>query len=79
MASVSTRGLEIKWVETGSSSGTIHIRASEPTPDLAWAAWEGIFVYGLEVARAKGTVARARTAPDGKSCEVDVSWEQRKP
>ena len=78
MTSLSTKGLEVSWVATAPSSGTVRIRASDPTPDLAWAAWEGIFVYGLELASAEGTVARARTAPDGKSCEVDVSWEPRK-
>jgi hypothetical protein len=77
IVSVSTRGLEMRWVPAGPLNGTVHIRCDDPTLDLVWAAWEGIFVYGLELGGSKGTVARARAAPDGKSCEVDVIWEPR--
>ncbi len=77
IASVGSRGLEVRWVPASPMTGTIHIRCDDPVLDLVWAAWEGMFMYGLELGGRKGTVARARTAADGKSCEVDVSWEPR--
>jgi hypothetical protein len=77
MASLGSRGLEVKWASTGPASGTIHIRCDGPVQDLVWAAWEGMFTYVLELGRRQGTVARARVAPDEKSCEVDVSWEPK--
>jgi len=77
MVSVSSRGLEVRWVPATETSGTIHIRCDGPVQDLVWAAWEGMFTYAIELGGSQGTVARARVAPDEKSCQVDVSWEPK--
>ena len=74
MASVKARGIETLWKSTGPASGTMRIRSQGPMLDWSWAAWEGSLAYGLEFAGVKGSVSRARPAPDGRSCEIDVSW-----
>jgi hypothetical protein len=79
MVSVVMRGIELKWTPGGKSSGTMRMRCETPVPELSWAAWEGVFRWACELAGTQGAVAAARPAPDGRSCEVDLSWEQRKP
>jgi hypothetical protein len=79
MVSVVMRGIELKWTPGGKSSGTVRMRCETPVPELSWAAWEGVCLWTCELAGTRGAVAAARPAPDGRSCEVDVSWEQRKP
>ena len=77
MASVVMRGIEMKWTPGGKASGTMRMRCEEPVQDLTWAAWEGVFLWGCELAGKVGTVSAARAAPDGRSCEINVSWERK--
>jgi len=79
MVSVVMRGIELKWTPGGKSSGTMRMRCETPVPELSWAAWEGVFLWACELAGTRGAVVAARPAPDGRSCEVEVSWEPRKP
>jgi len=75
MVSVVMRGIEMKWTPGGRASGTMRMRCETPVPEMSWAAWEGVFRWACELAGNRGTVSHARPAPDGRSCEVDVSWE----
>jgi hypothetical protein len=75
MASVISRGVEMKWVPTSPTSGTMKMRCEAPMNDLSWAVWEGSILYGVELAGAMGTVEPARRGDDGKSCEIDVRWD----
>ena len=79
MASVISRGVEMKWVSTGPVSGTMKMRCDAPMSDFSWAVWEGSILYGVELAGATGTVEPARRGDDGKSCEIDVRWEKGAP
>jgi hypothetical protein len=76
MLAVSTQGIAMEWVASGPTSGTMHIRCGEPMPELGCISWEGALACGLELANARGLVAEGRRSADGKSCEVDVSWER---
>ncbi len=51
------------------------MRCDEPVKELSWVAWEGVCRWVCELAGTRGTVAPARPAADGRSCEIDVSWE----
>jgi hypothetical protein len=76
MMSVITRGFEARWSPTSASSGTLRLRCEDPVMELIWTGWEGIALWGCELAGARGTVARARPSADGRSCEIDISWEK---
>ena len=77
LLAVNTRGVEMTWAPAGPASGTMRVQCGEEVPPVSWIAWEGVFEYVLQLAGATGTVAEARPAADGCSCEIDVSWEQR--
>jgi hypothetical protein len=77
MASVVVRGIELKWTSGTEASGTMHMRCDEPLPELTWAAWEGVLLWAFELAATQGIVAAARPSPDRRTCELDVSWEQK--
>jgi hypothetical protein len=77
MVSVVMRGIEMKWIPGGEASGAIRMRCEEPVPELTWAAWEGVFLWAFDLSGTHGTVAAARPSSDRRTCEVDVSWEQK--
>jgi hypothetical protein len=77
MLSVVSRGVEMTWTQSNAHRGTMLVRCEQPIPEITWAGWEGCFLYGLELARASGTVSPARAAADGRSCEIDVSWTMK--
>jgi hypothetical protein len=77
MVSVVMHGIEMKWTPGTEASGTMRMRCEEPVPELTWAAWEGVLLWAFDLSGTPGTVAAARPSPDGGSCEVDVSWEQK--
>jgi hypothetical protein len=77
MASVVMHGIEMKWTSGGEASGTMRMRCEEPVPELTWAAWEGVLLWAFDLCGTRGTVAPARPSPDRRTCEVDVSWEQK--
>ncbi len=74
MLAVVSRGVEMQWMATSRTGGTMKIVCGDPVPPLSWAAWEGTFLHILELAGASGTVGEARPAADGRSCEIDVAW-----
>lgn len=78
LASAATRGVEIAWTPEGESGGRMQVRSEEVVPELSWAPWEGGLLYLCELGRARGSVAQAVPAADGRSCTIDVRWEQQR-
>ena len=74
MLAVISHGVEMKWTPAGRSGGTMQVVCGDAVPSISWAAWEGCFLYILELAAATGTVCEARSAADGRGCAVDVAW-----
>lgn len=77
MLAVVSRGVEMKWTPAGKTSGSMQVICGDVVPPVSWAAWEGTFLYVLELAGATGTVGEARPAADGRSCAIDVSWKPK--
>lgn len=77
MLSITSRGVEMNWLPTGPSGGTMEVRCAERVPAINWIPWEGTLAYALELAGFPGTVGESRPAADGHSCEIDVSWTPR--
>ena len=77
MMSVVTRGFEARWSATSAGGGTLYLRCELPVKEFIWVAWEGVALWGCDLARVRGLVAPARASPDGRSCEIDVSWEPK--
>jgi hypothetical protein len=75
MASVISRGIELRWERSGPSAGTIKIVTEEPMPDSSWAAWEGAMSVAFELTGTVGEVSPARPAPDDRCGEVRISWK----
>jgi len=74
MLAVISHGVTMTWTPAGQSGGTMQVACGDAVPAVSWAAWEGCFLYVLELAGATGTVGEARSAADGRSCAVDVAW-----
>jgi hypothetical protein len=77
LLAVNSRGVEMTWVPSSPTSGTMRIRCGEPVPPITWIAWEGIFEYVIEIAGHTGTVGEARPSADGCGCEIDVKWNAK--
>jgi len=75
MASVISRGIELRWERSGPSAGTMKIVTDEPMPDSSWAAWEGAMSVAFELTNTVGEISPARPAPDDRCGEVRISWK----
>ena len=69
------RGMGFEWVPGDARRGVMILRCEDCMRDSTWALWEGVLHYAFDLTHVKGTVSPARPAGDGRSAEIDVSWE----
>lgn len=74
LVAVNSRNVRMRWTPTSPVSGVMQVLCGEQVPPVTWIAWEGVFKSMLELAGATGTIGEARAAPDGRGCEIDLSW-----
>jgi hypothetical protein len=74
LLSLNTRDIEMEWKQTSAGSGEMIVRFGDWAPPTAWMAWEGVFIFLLQIANATGTVGEAVPLHEGYSARIDVRW-----
>lgn len=70
---VAIRGIEVRWLPSGDTSGTLTIQYPRPVAPHVSKSWEGMLRFVFEET-SPGTITVARRLGDGSALEYLVEW-----